>query len=234
MNTGDILPGPRRREMKHLKMVAVAAVAVGALMALAGASSAMAATNTALCKVDTLACPTASIVKSSEAVEAATKATNPPKLTDSIINVLCKKSSTVLHVSGTTAAPETGEVNSLKFEECETEGGASKCQFTTEGFPAKATLETTASTNGKLVVTPGTVGDPGAKMVCSPFINCTFTTASATLAVTGHVVTPATPLKAVANAVPLTSTGGLCPKTAEWDAEYFASSPNLGELYVEG
>jgi hypothetical protein len=223
-------PGPQgeKKKMKHLKMVAVSAVAVGALMAMVGASAAIAANSTALCKVATTACPAASVVKATEEVEAKTAAANPPVLTNNIVNVTCKKSSTKLHVSGVTAAPQAGEVDELKFDQCETETGTG-CTVTTQGFPANATLEVTTDPNGKLVVTPGTAGNPGAKVVCGVLINCTFTTTSATLTVTGG-----NPLKAVANKIPLSSTGGFCPKTAEWDAEYLAFAPNAGELYVEG
>jgi hypothetical protein len=221
--------------MKHLKMVAVAAVAVGALMAMAGASSAMAANNTALCKTATNPCT--SLVGASEAVTASSAGA---LLTDNIVNVVCATSSTTLHTSGVTAAPQTGTVNSLSFGGCETEGGAAACTVTTQGFPANATLEVTTAPNGKLVVTPAAAGNPGAHVVCSPFINCTFTTTSATLTVEGSKVVEVegkkvvVPLKAIASGVPLTSTGGLCPKTANWDATYSASTPSSGTLFVEG
>jgi hypothetical protein len=206
--------------MKHLKMIAVAAVAVGALMAMAGASSAFAANSTALCKVGTNPCPAASVVGSGEAVSASS--TNA-LLEDSIVNVTCKKSATELHVSGTTAAPETGTANSLSFSECETTSGTA-CTVTTQGFPANGTVEVGTAPNGTLTVNKTGSASPGAHVTCGIFINCTFSTPSASLALTGG-----SPLKAVAK-VTLEREGGICPKTATWNATYNTSSA----YFVEG
>jgi hypothetical protein len=206
--------------MKHLKMVAVAAVAVGALMAMVGASSAMAANSTILCK----GTGTCSAVTSSEPI---TGSSTNAELTSNIVNVICHTSSTEFHVSGATGAPETGTANALSFGSCETSSGTA-CTVTTQGFPASATLEhIIPGVDGKLTVT----GSPGAKVVCGVLINCTFTTSKAELAFHGSVGT--TKATAVASAIPLSSTGGLCPKTANWDATYTVSAPNSGILTVQ-
>jgi hypothetical protein len=51
-------------------------------------------------------------------------------------------------------------------------------------------------------------------------INCTFTTASASLGVTGG-----SPAIAKANGITLTQNGITCPSEAHWDAEYEVLEP---------
>jgi hypothetical protein len=139
-----------------------------------------------------------------------------PTLSTSIVTVVCSSSAAALKTTteGEESMPVEAQLASLSFSECKTTSGT-KCEVTTQGFPANGSLVVTTAPNGTLTVTPATAGTPGAKVVCGVFINCTFTTSSAKLAVEGG-----DPLKAVASAIALDRVGGICPKSASWTATY--------------
>jgi hypothetical protein len=99
------------------------------------------------------------------------------------------------------------------------------------GLPGQRNVEVTTAPNGTLTVNKTGTVSPGAHVTCGIFINCTFATPSASLAVAGE--TGSSQMKAVAN-VTLEREGGICPKAATWSATYNTITPNAGHLFVEG
>ena len=211
--------------MKHLKIIGIAAVAAMAMMAVVGAGTASATTK--LCaKVDgqqANGCP-AGKKEPGNNVHIEAKSTNAT-LTSSITNVICEESATTLHADTSTpvgqATTITGAVTALSFGKCKTSGGTA-CTVQVIGLEAGGTypghIEGTVdglTDTSRLQVTGGK-----AKVVCGFLINCTFSTASAVLdGVNGS------PTTFTANKVKLSSEGGFCPATSEWDAVYSVVTP---------
>jgi hypothetical protein len=202
--------------MKYLKMLGVAAIAALGLMAF-GAGSASA---TELCSTNTSPC-TGTKYNSGTAVTSQLKSGTQATLTTNITNVHCKKSTVAGSTtsSGGKGLAVTGTITNLTFTECATTGGTA-CTVTTLNKPYAASIVATGGGNGTLQVTSGGSGNPGATVVCGFLINCTFSTASAVLGVTGG-----NPAIAKANGIALARQGGLCPSQSLWDAEYEATSP---------
>jgi hypothetical protein len=203
--------------MKHVKMLGLAAVAALGLMAFIGAGTASA---TELCSTNTSPC-TGVMYTENTPVSAQLKAGTVATLTNPISNVICQKSTTAGKTTNTGAkgTAVTGTITSLGFTECKTASGVA-CTVKTVNIPYKASITATGSGNGTLTVTSDGTGNPGATVECALVINCTFTTASASLGVTGG-----NPAIAKANAIVLTQSGITCPSEAKWDAEYEVLEP---------
>lgn len=205
--------------MKHLKILGLAVVAAMALAAFAGASTASA---TELCSTNTSPC-TGTKYGSGTTVHTVLKSSTVATLTNPITNVTCTESTT--HGTTTNAGGKgvavTGKITTFTFGGCKTSGGT-PCTVTSVnvGTGYNASIAATGGGNGTLTVTSSNVGNPGAKVECGILINCTFTTASAALGVTGG-----NPAIAKANAIPLLRAGGFCPSEAKWDAEYEVLQP---------
>ena len=206
--------------MKQVKMLGLAAVAALGLMAMLGAGTASA---TELCSANASPCEAPNTMYASgTAVSAQLKAGTVANLTNPISNVTCKKSTTTGKTTNTGAkgVAVTGTTETLTFTECET-AGAVKCTVETVNLPYTDSITANGLGGGTLTVTKDLSGDPGAKVVCGLVINCTFTTADASLGVTGG-----NPMAfAKANAITLTQNGVTCPSEAHWDAEYEVTAP---------
>jgi hypothetical protein len=198
--------------MKYVKMLGLAAMAAMALMAVGGAGTASAAE---LCTENKAPCPTEKKHGAGTTIEASVVGT--ATLTTNTTNVHCSVSD--VHGTTTTAGGSgkavLGEIESLSFEQCETSGGT-ECEVTTQGFPASASLVATGGGNGTMTVT----GEPGAHVQCGFFINCTFTTKSIALDVTGG-----NPAHVTASEEELLRSGGFCPTVSKWDATYKVNAP---------
>jgi hypothetical protein len=204
--------------MKHLKMLGLAAVAAMAMMAVLGAGSASASV---LCKTNASPCPehypagtniSASLVKGTHAT-----------LTGGFFGDVTCTASTVTGKTSTTGGASsnvTGSVTGLTFTGC-THNGEKCSSVTAVNLPYHAEITASGKGNGALTVKSSGKGNPGAQVSC-PGVACTFTTASASLGVTGGA-----PAIAKANGISLSREGGLCPSTANWDAEYTVSPSPL-------
>jgi hypothetical protein len=140
-------------------------------------------------------------------------------LTNGITNVICSEGSMAGQMTSTGGAgltPISGEVTSVTWTKCVTASGTA-CTVTVNGLPWKLTGEKTGENTFKVVVS----GSPGVTVVCGFLINCTFSQTSLTLSgVNGS------PARVTATAVGLNASGGFCPKTASYDAEYDITAPN--------
>lgn len=206
--------------MKHLKMMGLAIVAALAVMAMAGAGTAS-ASGTA-CTTNTTPC--GSLLANGTKITAQLKAGTDAVLTTNIGNVTCLKST----VGGVlnTANPAHGEITSLTFTECTLNGNI--CTVKATPPPYTVTGIATGGGNGDLTITQKTGGNvPGASVECGIFINCTFSSGDITLGFTGG-----TPPIIKAASVPLSRSGGICPSTSLWDAEYEMTSPKTLFLTV--
>jgi len=203
--------------MKHLTQLAVAGVAALVLMMGIGAATASA---TEFCSTNTSPC-------TGTKYGAGTKLTGQlttgkvATLTTNLTNVTCKKSSIsgVLTTSGGPGlTPISGEVNAVTFSECIATSNGSACTVKVLNLPWKLTGEKTGETTFKVTLS----GTPGVTVECpGAFINCTFSQTSLTLSgVSGS------PARVTATAVGLNKSGGFCPSTAAYDAEYDVTAPN--------
>jgi hypothetical protein len=205
--------------MKYLKFLGLAFVAILAVTALAGTASASA--KAILCSTNTNPC-TGTKYPSGTKVTAQLVSGTGATLTMGIYNIVCKKSM----VSGvTTNAEAHGEITGLTFSECSL--GTTPCSATAVNLPYTAEAVATAGGNGDLTITSKVGGgNPGATIVCGTTINCTFISSSITFGVTGG-----NPGILAAKEAELSRSGGLCPSTAKWDAEYEITAPK--PLFLE-
>lgn len=205
--------------MKYLKMLGLAAFAAMALTAMAGVGIASANT-TILCSTNTSPCTGTQYGTGTTLHGTSTNAL----LTNSISNVTCTDSTFHATITGTTATgTPTGTISTLSFSSCHNTFGET-CTAESKNLPwhGVITTEGTKSNgNGFLTATSGGTGNPGATVICGSLINCTFSTASAKLKVVGG-----SPAKAKAEGIALERTGGFCPSTSNWDAEYSLSEPS--------
>jgi len=203
--------------MKQVKMLGLAAVAALGLMAMTGAGTASA---TELCSTNTSPC-TGVMYPPGTAVSVQLKPGTVATWTNPIANVTCQKSTIGGKTTSTGAkgVAVTGAIESLAFSECKTASGVA-CTMRTANLPYAASFTATGGGNGTLTVTGGGTGDPGVAVECGFVINCTVTTADASLEVTGG-----NPAIAKANALPFTPAGVTCPKEEHLDAEYEVTAP---------
>jgi hypothetical protein len=201
--------------MKYAKMLGLAVMAAMALSAVVGASTASA---TELCKENPC---NGTMYPAETAVTAQLKTGAVAELTSPITNVTCKKSTTSGKTTTTGSATETvlGQITALTFTEC-TDTAGEKCTAEAVNLPYKGEIHATGGGNGTLTVSSSGKGNPGATVVCGLVINCTFSTALASLSVTGG-----NPALAVANKIGLNLAGGVCPTEAHWDSQYEVTAP---------
>jgi len=211
--------------MKYAKMLALAAVAAGALMAFIGAGTASA---TVLCSTTVEKCPTAqkwgaipldfSLVKETKA-----KLTE----TDGTSIVECSTSTVQGKITNTGSATETvtGPVEKLTFENCNLPVTVLKPNKETpvplEVHWITGTSNGTVTADGEFQVTVNTIF----------FGSCIFTVEKGKDLGTLKEGKPGT---FVANAVAVkTVGGGICPETALWSASYQVTTPENTTLSVE-
>src|SRR5215218_5369860 len=212
-----------RRAMKrgirmtwHAKLVCCFCFGAGVLsLGIPGSASAM-----ELCSTNTSPC-TGTKYGVGTTISAQLKAGTSTVLTNSITNVKCTKSrffATIISFPtpwGRISIPAVG----VETSECHTSSGTS-CTVTPNNLPWTGDIGASGGGNGSLSIYSGGTGNPSATVVCGFLINCTFSTAKATLSVTGG-----NPAIVKANGVPLERSGGFCPSTSNWDAEYEITSP---------
>jgi hypothetical protein len=207
--------------MRYLKMLGLAAIAALALAAF-GAGSASA---TVLCSTKTSPC-TGTKYGAGTTIHTVEKVGTKPTLVTSITTVSCGKSTIHGHVTngGSFSTTVTAEITSMTFTSCETSSGTA-CTVTSTKGPWHGELHNLTNPDGALTVKKAASEDPGATVVCGSLINCKFTTSLATLNVTGGA-----PAIVAAKNISLARSGGICPETATWSAEYEVKQPN--PLYV--
>lgn len=212
--------------MKSIRILGLGVVAALAMMAFVGAGSASAVT---LCNTNESTCSTEHMYSANTAISAHLKAGTVALLKTNIVNVKCSVSETSGETTARNGSPLPGLIKSLSFEECETVAGT-PCTVTVVHLdathPYNASIAATGGGNGSLTVTGNSLGNPGATVECAKVINCTFTTASARLSVTGGTMAVAK-----ATEVVLSQTGSLCPSTSTWNAEYEVRTPRT--LFIE-
>jgi hypothetical protein len=212
--------------MKSIRILGLGVVAALAVMAFVGAGSASAVT---LCKANESPCTGTNKYPSGTAVSAHLKEGTVALLKTNIVNVTCSESETSGENTLESGSPLTGLVRTLSFGECETVLGT-PCTVTVVHLdalhPYNASIAATGGGNGTLTVTGNSLGNPGATVECATVINCTFTTASAALSVTGGTMA-----LAKASEVTLSQSGIKCPSTSTWNAEYRVTAPE--PLWVE-
>jgi hypothetical protein len=207
--------------MKHLKMLGLAVVAAAALTAVIGAGTASA---TELCSTATTTCSGTKYGVGTE-IHAVLESGTTATLTTSITTVTCTESTVQGHVTNAGGAGAVkGQLTALTFGGCTRTGG--------EECTVEATNLGTVEVTGGSASKTGTfsfkvTSKTGANVVCGSFINCTFSTSSATLE--GKNRESGTPT-IKANNISLAREGGICPSTSTWTAAYEVTSPD--PLYV--
>ena len=214
-------------QMKLARMIGLTLIAVIAAMAFIGASTASAVTA---CKENITPCPsgkeyTSGTVVKAELIEktvAELKAEGTP-------SVNCKVSASEGKSTATSGSPLPGLITNLTFEQCATVELV-PCTVTVVHlnpikeifYNAEITANEKVQGNGFLTVTKSTEGNPGATVVCGTVVNCTFTTASAKLSITGGE-----PAKLDAEGIVLERSGTICPTKATWTAHYKVTAPTV-------
>jgi hypothetical protein len=200
--------------MKKLTQLAVAGAAALILTMAVGAATASA---TELCSTNTSPC-TGTKYGTGTKLTGQLKSGTAATLTTSLGNVVCKKSTlagVTTSAGGPGSTPVSGEVTGVTFTECIL-GASTPCTVQVLNLPWKLTAEKTGETTFNVVVS----GSPGVTVVCGFLINCTFSQTSMTLSGTGG-----SPAIVKATAIGLNRSGGFCPSTASFDAEYEVTSP---------
>ncbi len=208
--------------MKHLKMIALAAVTAAALTALVGTASASAAT---LCSNS----GSGGNCASGKAYTGALAAELRPGTTVAITGSL-PMSCTSSAMSGevTNSSPVEGKLNSLTFSGCSVFGFG--CTFKSVHTPYKVTASG-AGGNGTVNVSSGGFGNPAYISTCFG-VTCAFETGAggANLALEGSATEP----RLRANNVPLivlSGPEGTCGKTATLNATYAVNTPSSLWIY---
>jgi hypothetical protein len=202
--------------MKHLKQFALAAAVmlVAALGVGAGSASA-----TEFCSTNTSPC-TGTMYGPGTKLSGKLTTGKSAVLTNSLDPVTCREGTIngeMTSTGGSGSTPISGKVSSVAWTNCIDSFG-NACTASAQGLPWSLTGEKTGTSTFNVVVS----GSPGVQVICSGgLLNCTFSQTSLTL--TGVNGAPA---RVTATAVGLNTSGGFCPKTASYDAEYDVTAPN--------
>jgi hypothetical protein len=202
--------------VKHLKMIALAAITTAALTAIVGIASASAAT---LCSNSGIGGACASGQAYTGAFDAQLKPGTTVTLTG-YYPMSCTSSTMSGEVTG--SSPIVGRLNSLTLAGCSVFGFG--CTFKSVNTPYKVTASG-AGGNGTVNVSSGGSGNPGFTSTCFG-VSCEFQTGAggATFAFEGSATEP----RLTANRVPLTVTKGpaeTCGSTATMNATYTVTNP---------
>ncbi len=204
--------------MKHLKMLGLALVAAAAFMAVVGAGTASA---TELCSTATTPC-SGTKYGSGTKIDASLVAGTNAVLVTSLTTVTCTASTIkgeTTSAGGSGATAVTGKITELSFTGC-TRTGGEKCTVTQTSVGNVSVTGGSASTTGSFNF--NVTSKTGANVTCGFFINCTFSTSSATLA--GKNQTTGRPT-VKAESISLAREGGICPSTSTWTASYEVTEP---------
>jgi hypothetical protein len=219
-------PESRRKHMKYVKMLGLAAVAAAALMAFVGASTASA---TVLCKTPGTGeptgttCPAGWAYEKGTAIHAVNEGT--ATLTTSFLDITCNKSTVQGSTDNEGSASETvtGSITTLTFEECNCEVKVLAAGTLEVHWISGTHNGTLTSKNAEVTATCSTIFGK---------VHCIYSTpATGTDLGTATGGNPATMDISSAD-IPRLSTNSLCDTTANWDANYSVTSP--APLYVTG
>lgn len=197
--------------MKYIKMLGLAAVAAAALMAFVGASTASATILTG-----------EGGTKLGENTEIHAVNEGNVVLTTEFLNITCSSSTVAgktTNAGGGSGVAVTGNVETLTFTSC-------NCPVTVLKRGTLAVNWTSGSN--------GSVTSSGAEVTvnCSTIfgtVHCIYTTNNTSLGtVTGSATTGKTATMDIASAdIPRETTSSLCDKTANWDAKYEVTAPDV-------
>jgi hypothetical protein len=208
-------------------MGGLAAVLALAVVAVFATSSASAAT---LCKENANPCPEDKVYPTKEIIKAALKAATtaflntPVNATDFKCAKLTWEGESLTDLSGEFSS---GSITSVAFPgvpKCETNGVPPvACGVVNEiNLPFSMGLVATGGGNGTFTVASGGSGTPGTEVVCAGSVDCIFSFKKAKVTVTGGAT--ATAKESITG---LERAGKVCPKEAEWTAEYDLSPAPL-------
>jgi hypothetical protein len=214
----------RRKHMKYVKMLGLAAVAAAALMAFVGASTASA---TVLCKNNSNTTTCSEKYGVGTEIHAVLDAGNVAKLTTSFKNIECTEStvagkienagSSTTTVSGniTVTEPEPGKtVPELTFGGCNCTVAVLKAGSLEIHQIAGTDNGTLTSSNAEVTASCSTIFGT---------VHCIYATNATDLGtLTGG--NPAT-LDIESQNIPRLTTNALCDESANWDAKYEVTSP---------
>jgi hypothetical protein len=216
--------------MKHLKILGLALVTAAALTASFGAGSASA---TELCKTPVTPCPDKHVVEGVETQNMYLPGTHMRAtttklvLTTSITTITCTSSTIegeITNTGGATTTAVSGKTTALTLTGC-TRTGGEKCTMVSTSLGTFSITGGAASSTAKFNY--NIISKTGWNMTCGFFINCTFSTSSATLA--GQNQSTGMPTVKAEN-IALAREGGLCPETSTLSASYEITEPT--PLYV--
>lgn len=201
--------------MNHLKQLALSSFALLVLTLALGSATASA---TEFCSTNTSPC-TGTMYGPGTELKGKLTTGKKAVLTNSLDTVSCSEATMagkMTSTGGSGTTPISGEVTSVTWSQCIDSFG-NACTATVVGLPWKLTGEKTGETTFNVVVS----GSPGVTVVCGSLLNCTFSQTSLTLSgVNGS------PARVTATAVGLNASGGFCPKSGSYDAEYDVTAPN--------
>lgn len=131
----------------------------------------------------------------------------------------CKESTAEVETTAKSGTPLTGKMLGLTFGGCVL-NESTNCTVTAVNLPYAVAVEETEGGNGTLKLANGGGGNPGGKVVCSPFVNCTFTATEPIFNVEGGA-------SAIVRGtgITMTTSGGSCPEVAIWTVEYEVTQP---------
>jgi hypothetical protein len=196
------------------------AFCIAAVLALGASLGAGTASATELCKTASTPCPAADMYASGTVFRAELVGKTQSWIDTNLDDVFCsgsKLEGKTTSTGGSGATAVSAEITTLTFTGCEDQL-AKPCTGTTVNLPYSASF-TGSGSLAALTVTDA--AGAGVKFVCSPVVNCTFSTKSMTVEVTGAL----TPPRIVIAGQPMERSGSFCPSEAFWVAEYEVTSP---------
>lgn len=217
--------------MKYVKVLAIAAVAAGALMAFIGAGTASASV---ICSTTADPCPAGQAWPNGTKIKFSLKSGTSASLLDTKGNSLdtCTSASVEGEITNTGSSTETvtGKITGLIWGIAGT-----PCTFTTTTLKT-ACLEVhqiSGTSNGTVTADKCTGGNANSEVTINTgaFGSCVYTVAAGKSIgdITEGIGTGAV---FTANAVAEKTSGILCPETAKWEATYVLTTPSNTTLSV--
>lgn len=204
--------------MKYLKMLGLAAIAAGALMAFAGAGTASATE---------LTCSSGVMCAAKTAIHAELEngVTNPATLHPPIGDIKCEESTVAGETTNTGSSTETvdGPISILTFKKCNAEVNVLKA-----GELIVHTTETKDNNDGTLTSTGAEV------TVTFSGFHCIFGTSATSIGwLTGSSTTKATATLDIKAEIPRIGgrSGAFCGSKAEWTGSYSVDTPMFLDVH---
>ena len=189
-------------------------------IALTAGPAAAAGNPTTLCNISENPCPSANQYAANTPFTGALVTGTSAELTNSLDDFTCNNSTVALQNTAQTGTPLPGEVTGLTFTNC-ADALNNSCTITTSGFPYDASISADGLGDGGGVLT---LKKLSAHLVCSFYVNCTFTAASTGISGT---ITGGNPATVTFTNAPLSHSGGyFCPSTASLTATYDTNGTN--------